>query len=163
MLGVQINTMLDFRDHLKHVTTNVQLIAKVLTKRKLSPNRKTLVIDQLLKSKYHATHLGIFRDKQLATIDRILNKVARNAIRRTPSLPTVAINRPTKEMGLGCAPLKDRATQLGMEHITVVLNKPMETRHIAFEHVTRVATVVQHCPKEAYEANQTKLHVLRIL
>ncbi len=48
MLGVQINSMLDFRDHLKHVTMDVQLIAKVLTKRKLSPCREKLMIDQLL-------------------------------------------------------------------------------------------------------------------
>jgi len=68
MLGVQINPMLDFRDHLKHITTKVRQIARVLAKQQLSPNRKQLVIDQLLKSKYHATYLGIFTDSQLDTI-----------------------------------------------------------------------------------------------
>ncbi len=77
MLGVHINPMLDSRDHLKHITTYIQKLAKVLTRRMLSPSRKKLVIDQLLKSKYHATHLGIFTDKQLETIDKILNTAAR--------------------------------------------------------------------------------------
>ena len=84
MLGVHINPILDFRDHLKHITGGIRKLAKVLTKRLLSPNRKKLVIEQLLKSKYHATHLGIFMDKQLETIDKILNKAARNALGVTP-------------------------------------------------------------------------------
>ena len=50
MLRVHINPMLDFRDHLKHITTGIRKLAKVLTKRLLSHNRKKLVIDQLLKS-----------------------------------------------------------------------------------------------------------------
>jgi hypothetical protein len=40
MLGVQINPLLDFRDHLKHITTELRQLARVLTKRRLSPNRK---------------------------------------------------------------------------------------------------------------------------
>ena len=40
MLGVQINTMLDFKDHMKHVTTDVRLIAIVITKRILSLSRQ---------------------------------------------------------------------------------------------------------------------------
>jgi len=56
MLGVQINPMLDFRDHFKHITTEVIKLARVLTKRRLTPNKKQLVIDQLLKFKYHATY-----------------------------------------------------------------------------------------------------------
>jgi hypothetical protein len=109
MLGVHINPMLDFRDHLKHITTDIRKLAKVLTKRLLSPNRRKLVIDQLLKSKYHAIHLGIFTDKQLQTIDNILNKAARNALGLIPSFPSEAIHKSTKEMGLGYAPMKDRA------------------------------------------------------
>jgi hypothetical protein len=117
MLGVHINPMLDFRDHLKHITTNSRKLAKAVTKRLLSPNRKKLAIEQL-KSKYHATHLGILTDKQLETIDKILNKVARNALGLTPSFLTEAIQRPVKEMGLGYAPMNDRATRMGIEHIT---------------------------------------------
>ena len=45
MLGVQINPILDFRDHLKHITTEVTKLARALTKRRLSPDRKQLVID----------------------------------------------------------------------------------------------------------------------
>jgi hypothetical protein len=125
MLGVQINPMLDFRDHLKHITTEVRQLARVLTKRRLSPNRKQLVIDQLLKSKYNATHLAIFTDTQLNTIDKIPNKAARNALGLTPSLPYEAIHRPTKEMGLGYAPLRNMATQMKIEHLMDILNKPM--------------------------------------
>jgi hypothetical protein len=134
MLGVQINPMLDFRDHLRHITTEVRTLARVLTKRRLSPNRKQLVIDQLLKSKYHATHLGIFTDTQLNTIDKILNKAARQALGLTPSFPTEAIHRPTKEMGLGYAPLKHKATQMGIEHLTNILNKPTDRGYLAFAH-----------------------------
>jgi hypothetical protein len=74
MLGVQINPMLDFRDHLKHITTEVRKLARVLTKRRLSSSRKQLVIDQLLNSKYHATHLGIFTGSQCCVL-RIMHKV----------------------------------------------------------------------------------------
>jgi hypothetical protein len=77
MLGVHINPILDFRDHLNHITTDIRKLDKGLTKRLLSPNHKKLVIEQLLKSKYHATHLGILTDKQLETIDKILNKAAK--------------------------------------------------------------------------------------
>ncbi len=62
------------------------------------------------KSKYPATHLGIFTYTQLNAIDKILNKAARNALGLSPSFPTEAIHRPTKEMGLGYAPLKNKAT-----------------------------------------------------
>jgi hypothetical protein len=126
MIGVQINPTLDFRDHLKHITMEVRQIARVLAKRRLSPNRKQLVIDQQLKSKYHARHLGIFTDSQLDTIDKILHKAARNAVGLTPIFPTKAIHRPAKEMGLGYAPLKDKATQMGIEHLMEILNKPTD-------------------------------------
>ena len=73
MLGVHINTILDFKEHLTYITKDVKLLAKTLARRNLSPPYKTLVIEQLLKSKYHATHLGVFTDRQLTEIDRILN------------------------------------------------------------------------------------------
>jgi hypothetical protein len=44
MLGVLINPMLDFRDHLKHSNTDVRVLAKVLTKRLMSPNRLEMVM-----------------------------------------------------------------------------------------------------------------------
>ena len=131
MLGVQINRMLDFRDHLKHITTEVRQLAMVLTKRRLSPNRKQLVIDQLLKSKYHATHIGIFSNTQLSTIGKIINKATRNALGLTPSFPTEAIHRTTKEMGLGYAPLRNKATQIGIEHLMDILHKPPDRGYLA--------------------------------
>jgi hypothetical protein len=134
MLGVHINPMLYFRDHLKHITIDIRKLAKALAKRLLSPNLKKLVIEQLLKSKYHATHLGVFTDKQLEHVDKILNKAARNALGLTPSFPTEAIHRPTKEMGLGYAPMKERATQMGIEHITEIINKPTDRGYIAYAH-----------------------------
>ena len=98
-----------------------------------------MVIEQLLKSKYHAPHLGVFMDKQLEHVDKILNKAAINALGLAPSFPTDAIHRPTKEMGLAYAPMKDRATQMGIEHITEIINKPMDRGYIAYAHTTRVA------------------------
>ena len=100
MLGVHINTVLDFKEHLAHITKDVKLIAKTLARRNLSPPYKTLVIEQLLKSKYHATHLGIFTDRQLTEIDRILNKALRLATGIFHNFPTEGVQRPTKEMGL---------------------------------------------------------------
>ena len=157
MMGVQINPMLDFRDHLNRITTEVRKLARVLTKRRLSPNIKQLVIDQLLKFEYHATHLGIFTDKQLNTIDKILNKAARNVLGLTPSFPNEAIHRPTKEMGLGYASLKDKETQIAIKHLMHIINKPTDRGYLAYAHTSRVASTYQHWPKEAYGANRAKL------
>ncbi len=57
-----------------HIIKDVRKLAKALINRKLSPPYKTLVVEQLLKSKYHATILGVLNDRQLTTIDGILNK-----------------------------------------------------------------------------------------
>ncbi len=64
------------------------------------------MIDQLIKFKYHATHLGILTDIQLEMIEKILNKAGRNDLGLLPSFHTEAINKPTKHMGLGYAPMK---------------------------------------------------------
>ena len=37
MLGVLIDTILDFREHFLHITKDVRKLAKTLAKRKLSP------------------------------------------------------------------------------------------------------------------------------
>ena len=163
MLGVHINPMLDFRDNLKHITTYIRKLARVLTRRLLSPNRGKIVIDQLLKYKYHSTHLGIFTDKQLETINKTLNKAARNALELIPSFPTETIHKPTKEMGLGYAPMKDRVAQMGIEHITEIINKPKDMGYVAYTHTTRVANTYRHWPKEAHEATQARLPTLRVL
>jgi hypothetical protein len=122
-----------------------------------------LVIDPLLKSKYHATHLEIFTGTHLNTIDKILNKAAGNVFGITPSFPSEAIHRPTQEMELGYAPLRNKATQMGIEHLMDILNKPTGRGYLVYAHTSRVANTYQHWPKEAYEANQAKLPTLRVL
>ncbi len=114
MLGVHISTTLDFREHLTHITKDVRLLAKALAKHKLSPPYKTLVIEQLLKSKNHATHIGVFNDKQLSEIDGIINKARRLATGLLSNFPTEGVQRPLKEMGLRLSSVRDRATQSGI-------------------------------------------------
>ena len=160
MLEVHINPILDFRDHLKHITIDIRKLAKALTKRLLSPNRKKLVIEQVLKSKYHATHLGIFTDKPLTQIDKIFNIVVRNTLGLTPSFPTEAIHKPTKEIGLGYAPMKDRATQMGIEQISEIINKPTDRGYMAYAHTTKVANTYYHWPKEAHEATTNPTRII---
>jgi hypothetical protein len=94
MSGVHINLMLVFREHFLHITKDVKKLAKALAKRKLSPPLKTLAIEHLLKSKYHATRLGVFNERQLTTIDGIFNKAMRQAIYRPP--PKLSLRRRTK-------------------------------------------------------------------
>jgi hypothetical protein len=90
MLGVHINPMLDFREHFLHITKDAKKLVKALAKRKLSPPLKSLAIEQLLKSKYHATHLGFFNERQLTTIDGILNKAMRQVIGLLANFPPKA-------------------------------------------------------------------------
>jgi len=66
-------------------------------------------------------------------------------------------------MGLGYSPLKDKATQMGLEHLMDILNTPTERSYLAYAHTLRIATTYQNWPKEAYEANQAKRPLLRIL
>jgi len=66
-------------------------------------------------------------------------------------------------MGLGYAPMKDIAMQMGIEHITKIINKPTDGGYIAYTHITRVANIYQHWPKEAHEATQARLTTLRVL
>jgi hypothetical protein len=74
-----------------------------------------------------------------------------------------AIHRPTKEVGLEYAPLKDRATRMGIEHITEIINKPTNRGYITYAHTTIVANTYHHWPKEAHEATQARLPTLRVL
>ena len=66
-------------------------------------------------------------------------------------------------MGLGYTPMKDRATQMGIEHVTEIINKPTDRGYIAYAHTTRVANTYHHWPKEAYEATQARPTTLRVL
>ena len=66
-------------------------------------------------------------------------------------------------MGLGYAPLINKATQLGIKHLMDILNKPTDRGYLAYAHTSRVANTYQYWPKEAYEANQAKHLTLRVL
>jgi len=146
MLGVHINMVLDFREHHNLLTNAVRKLAKELAKRKLSPTHKTTIVEQLLKSKYHATHLGVFNDRQLSTIDGILNMAMRQAIGLLPNFPTEGAQRAFKEAGLGLAPKRDGATQMGVEHLTNAMNKTTERRFTVHAHVHRLITDINHWP-----------------
>jgi hypothetical protein len=107
--------------------------------------------------------LGIFIDKEIETINKILDKSPRHAIGLISSFSTEAIHRPTKNISLGYAPILYIATQMGIDHLTDLLNKPTDRRYIAHAHTTRVANTYQYWPKEAHEAKQAKLPTLRVL
>jgi hypothetical protein len=96
MLGVHISDMLDFREHFFHITKDVNKLAKALAQRKLSPPLKSIAIEELPKSKYHATHLGVFNERQFTTIDGILNKAMRQALGLLPNFSTEGVQRPLK-------------------------------------------------------------------
>ena len=144
MLGFHINPMLDFREHFLHITKDVKQLAKALATRKLSPPLKALTIEQLLKSKYHATHLGVFNEIQLTTIDGIINKAMRQATGLLPNFPSEGVQKPLKEAGLGLPPIRDRATQMGIEHLTRVMNKDSERGFTAHAHAHRLITQFNH-------------------
>ena len=126
ILGVHINPVLVFREHLAHITKDILKLAKALAKRKLRPSFKLLVVEQLLKSKYHATHLGVFNDRQLTEIDGIRNRALRQATGLLSNFPTEGVQRPPKEMGLGLPSVRDKANQMGIEHIINTMNKDTE-------------------------------------
>ena len=97
MLGVHVNPMLDLREHFQHITKDVKKLAKALAKRKLKPPLKSLAIEKLLKSKYHATHLGVFNEGQLTTIYGILNEAMRQAKGLLPNFYSEGIQKPLKK------------------------------------------------------------------
>ena len=160
---VHINPMLDFREHIHPITKDVKKLFKALAKRKLSPPLKTLAIEQPLKSKYHATHLGVFNERQLTAIYGKLNKAMRQAIGLLPNFPTKGIQRPLKEAGLGLSPMRDRSAQMGIDHLTRVMNKDTNRGFKAHAHVHRLLSQCNYWPHEAIESNPLKLPTLRIL
>jgi len=97
--------VLDFKEHHTYITKDVRKLAKTLAKQKLSLTHKTTIVEQLLKSKYHATHLGVFNERQLSNIDGILNKVMRKSIGLFPNFPMEGVQCTLKEAGLGSPPL----------------------------------------------------------
>jgi hypothetical protein len=100
MFGVHISTLLDLREHNTYITKEVRKLSAILSKRKPSPSYITLVVEQLLKSKYYAVHLGVFNDRQLTTIYSILKNAMRQAIDLLPSFLTEGVQRSLKEADL---------------------------------------------------------------
>ena len=120
------------------------------------------MVEQLLKSKYYATHLGVFNDRQLITIDGILNKAMRQPIGLLPNFPTEGVQRLLKEAGLGLPLIRDRATQMGVEHITRTMNKNTERGFTAHAHVHMTISQSNHWQTGAIETPSLKLPTLRI-
>jgi hypothetical protein len=50
MLGIHIKTILDIGEHHTHIIKDARKLATALSKKKLSPTYKILVVEQLLKS-----------------------------------------------------------------------------------------------------------------
>jgi hypothetical protein len=86
----------------------------------------------------------VFNERQLTTIDGILNKATRQALGLLPNFPTEGVQRPLKEAGLGLTPMRDRATQMGIEHLTRVMNKETERGFGAHAHVHRLLSQFNH-------------------
>ena len=87
----------------------------------------------------------------------------RQAIGLLPNFPSDGVQRTLKEAGLGLPPMRDRATQMGIEHLTRVMNKDTERGFTAHAHVHRLLSQFYHWPREALESNPLKLPTLRIL
>jgi hypothetical protein len=108
-------------------------------------------------------HLGVLNDRQLTTIDGILNKAMRQAIGLLPNFPIEGVQRPLKEIGLGLPSIRNRATQMGMEHLVRTTNKDTDRGYMAHAHTLRLLTQFGHWPTEALDSNPLKLPTLRIL
>ena len=66
-----------------------------------------------------------------------------------PNFPTEGIRRPLKEASLGLSPMRDRATQMVIEHRTLAINKYTERELTAHAHVHRLLSQFNHWPQEA--------------
>jgi hypothetical protein len=105
----------------------------------------------------------VFNERQLTTIDGILNKAMRQAIGLLPNLPSEGVQRPLKEAGLGLPPMRDRVTRVGIEHLTHIMNKDTERGFTAHAHVHRLLSQFNHWPRETLEFNSLNLPTLRLL
>ncbi len=160
---IDINPILDIREHFNHITEDVRKISTTLPKRTLSPSHKTLLVEQLLRAKYHATHLGVFNERQLKTIDNILNKTMRQSIGLLSNFPTDGMQPTPKESGMGLPSDRDKVTQMGMKYLTLTINKDTERGYLAYSHTLRLFSQLNHWPMEAIESNALKLPTLHVL
>jgi hypothetical protein len=105
----------------------------------------------------------MFNERQRTTIDNILNKAMRQVVGLLPNFPTEGVQRPLKQAGLGFYPMRDRATQMGIEYLTRVMTKDTERGFTAHAIVHRLLSQFNHRPRKALEFNPLKLPILRIL
>ena len=99
----------------------------------------------------------MLNERHLTTIEGILNKAMRQAIGLLPKFSSEGVQNLLKEAGLGPPPMRDRATQMGIEHFTRVINKGIESGFTAHAHVHRLLSQFNHWPREALESNHLKL------
>ena len=163
MLGVHVNPLLDFRQHYLHVTSDVRRIASALRHRPLSPYRKQKVVDQLLKSKYHAIHLGILSKQHLLAVDRCINAATRKAQGLTPSHPTEGIYAKAEDFGLDRHSIAERIIQLGAAHLNKSMNRPTDRGLISYKHVHHITAKYMHWPTESLDHPSANLPTLRLL
>ncbi len=86
----------------------------------------------------------------------------RQPISLLPNFPSEGVQKLLKEAGLGLPPMRDSATQMGIEHLTRGMNKDTERGFTAHAHVHRLLTQFNHWPREELESNPLKLPTLRI-
>ena len=87
----------------------------------------------------------------------------RQAIGLFPNFSTEGVQRPLKEMGLGLPSIRDRAAQMGVEHLVRTMNKDTDKGYLAHARTLRLQTQLGHWPTEALESNPLKLPTLRTL
>ena len=87
----------------------------------------------------------------------------RQALCLLPSFPSERVQRPQKKVGLDLSPMREKAMQMGTEHLTRVMNKDTERGFTAHAHVHRLLSQFNQLPHEALESNPLKLPTLRIL
>ena len=66
-------------------------------------------------------------------------------------------------MGLGLPSVRDRATQMGIEHLIHTISKDTERGFLAHSHTLHILTQFNHWPTKALESSPLKLPTLRIL
>ena len=68
----------------------------------------------------------------------------RQALGLLPNFHSEGLQKPLKETGLGLPPMRDRAAQMGIEHLTRVMNKDIERGFTAHAHVYRLLSQFNH-------------------
>ena len=163
MLGVHINPLLDFNDHFRAIMASVQALIPPLKRANLSPGRKHTIIQQLLQSKFHATHLGVFSPAQMIKIDTKLNTAFRHAYRLMPSFPVDALHEAPSSMGLGKQHIATRARQQAIVHTTKMMNKPTDRGRMAYTHTASLIHRFRQWPREALPHRLPTLNAISMI